>query len=98
MVREALIVSVALGLCLVAAPASDSSVGRAGTVGERARKRTGLPASATATATGANGELFVQRDGTMLSAGTLSSAPSRRPAQQQPSETELSGMLALFDE
>ena len=44
-------------------------------------------------------ELFVQRDGTMLSAGTLSSAPANPKLQrQQPSETERGGMIALFDE
>ena len=47
----------------------------------------------------ATDELFVQRDGTMLSAGTLSSAPTNRMVQRpQPSDTELGAMIALFDE
>ena len=69
------------------------------------RKRSGLPLSGELSQAeqlipqDAAAELFVQRDGAMLSAGTLSSA-SASPIEQrpQPSDTELGGMIALFDE
>jgi hypothetical protein len=69
------------------------------------RKRSGLPLSGGLSQVehlepqDAAEELFVQRDGTMLSAGTLSSAPASPMLQRpQPSDTELGGMIALFDE
>lgn len=69
------------------------------------RKRSGLPVSNVGRKLEslepeyAADELFVQRDGTMLSAGTLTSAPvDEQTDRPQPSATELGGMIALFNE
>ena len=90
-------------LALVGGPAVSSSSGRRTQrpLATR-RKRSALPESSQLTheqTEGAADELFVQRDGTMLSAGTLSSAPTKDMVQRpQPSDKELGAMIALFDE
>lgn len=105
--RKLLAVLAVAALDLVEAP--DTRYASSGTrlkhtVAKR-RKRSGLPQSGDLRQPeqrqpeDAPDELFVQRDGTMLSAGTLSSPPAVDMVQRpRPSDTELGGMIALFDE
>ena len=67
----------------------------------RSRARSGSPASVAPPAGAgrySEGEMYVQKDGTMLSAGKLSDMPQQPKQRLRPSDLELDGMHALFDD